>query len=110
SGRILSAPRHGGAFTTHATGQPWPEAITVDEKTIYWGSRDRGGVWSVDVSGGAVTARVPTDDKCGGVMWLRRTPRGLLFLRGESFAFRFGGAGEVWLMAIEDPAKGRTQK
>lgn len=110
SGRILSAPRHGGALTTHATEQPWPEAITVDDKTIYWSSRDRGGVWSVAIAGGTVTALVPTDDKCGGVMWLRRTPRGLLFLRGDSFEFRFGGGGEMWLMPIESEPETKPRK
>lgn len=110
SGRILSAPRHGGAITTHATEQPWPEAIAIDESRIYWGSRDRGGVWSVEMTSGSVTALVPTDDTCGGVMWIRRVSRGVLFLRGDSFEFRFGGGGEMWFMPIEDSPKAKTQK
>jgi hypothetical protein len=110
SGRILSAPRHGGELTTHATEQPWPEAIAVDDSRIYWGSRDRGGVWSVEIAGGPVRPLVPTDDKCGGIMWLHRTARGLLFLRGDSFEFRFGGGGEMWLMPIDSAPKQRPKK
>lgn len=100
SGRILSAPRHGGAVTTHAAEQPWPEALAVDDTTIYWGSRDRGGIWSVALGGGPVTALVPSDHECGGVMWLRRTPRGLIFLRGDPLEVRFGGGGEMWWVPI----------
>lgn len=98
SGRILSAPRHGGTVTTHATEQPWPEAIAADANKIYWGSRDRGGVWSARMSGGRVFELVPADGKCGGVMWLHRTARGIVFIRGDAMSFRFGGGGEIWFM------------
>lgn len=107
SGRILSAPRHGGAPTTHASEQPWPEAIAIDDSRIYWGSRDRGGIWAVEIAGGPITSVVPTDDKCGGVMWLHRTARGVLFLRGDSLGFRFGGEGELWFMPIDTAQKSK---
>lgn len=106
SGRILSAPRHGGALVTHASQQPWPNAIAVDGKRIYWGARDRTGVWSVPVAGGDVTQLVAEDDgSCGGVVWLHRTGRGLLFIRAKSFNFRFGAGGEMWYVAVGAVAK-----
>lgn len=110
SGRILSAPRHGGDVKTHATEQPWPETIVVDERQVYWASRDRGGIWSVGITGGSVTVLVPTDERCGGVMWLHRIPRGLLFLRGDAFEFRFGGGGEMWFVPLDPMEKAKKQQ
>jgi len=98
SGRILSAPRHGGTLVTHAHEQPWPEAIAADDRRIYWGSRDKGGVWAVAVSGGDITTVVPTDGSCGGVTWLHRTVLGLAFLRGDRLSLR--GSGAMWFVPL----------
>ena len=110
SGSVRSAPRHGGTVVTHADGQPWPQKIAVDDDRIYWGARDKGGVWSVAITGGPVTTVAPPDDKCGGTMWISRTRLGVVILRGDSLSFRFGGDGEIWLIPIQPEATAEAKE
>jgi hypothetical protein len=56
SGRIMKAPRGGGAFTTLASAQDTPVALTVDTTDVYWlNGSSFAAVMSVPIDGGTPT-------------------------------------------------------
>jgi hypothetical protein len=72
-GLILSVPIDGGAVTTLATGQSWPQAIAVGSSGVSWACSPNPqgapggetGVFTVGLSGGSVftiAANVPVTD------------------------------------------------
>ena len=100
SGKLLSAPRHGGKVTTHAAALPWPSAIVVDGDLIYYGSRDKGGVWAIPIGGGTATAVMSPDGGCGGISWMRRIKPGLLVVRGDTRALPPNA--DVWFVPLAE--------
>jgi hypothetical protein len=84
SGRVRSVPLHGGDVITQASKVPSPEVIAVDESRIYYGTRNKDGVSAVPIGGGNATTVLPSDGaRCATLLWMRRTPRGLLVARGR---------------------------
>jgi hypothetical protein len=62
SGAIIQVPHAGGAFTTLASTQAWPDDIVVADGNVYWltlGACDMacadGALWRVPIGGGPIT-------------------------------------------------------
>lgn len=98
SGAVRSAPRHGGAVTTHADAVKWPTLLCVDDTRVYFGREDGSELYAVPLEGGEIETVVDLGPGLGGIMWAHPTGAGMLVMRGDRLAIGLGHPADLWLV------------